>query len=95
MEFITTDPLFYTGSLNPPHRGHKSLLCHAFKHSQDINVIAAIIPLDDIHVEAKRRALGEDLIFTKAQRAKLWTPFVPRDWYWVFDRYATIFLIIT
>ncbi|KAF2243514.1 hypothetical protein BU26DRAFT_493503 [Trematosphaeria pertusa] len=40
---ITNRVILFSGSFNPPHIGHKLLLCHAFFRSTYPNVIAAII----------------------------------------------------
>ena len=78
--------LLYPGSFNPPHIGHYALLQHVFESGKDIGILAAIIlPLDDDSVVAKCRAIGQSLVFGKAQRIRLWQGNGPQDWYWVYD----------
>jgi cytidyltransferase-like protein len=79
--------LLYPGCFNPPHNGHLALLTRAFATGQDVNIVAAIIlPLDDDAVNAKCRALGSGLVFTKEERVRLWRGYVPHDWYWIYDQ---------
>lgn len=78
--------LLYPGSFNPPHHGHEALLNHAFANGHDMNIIAAIIlPTDDDQLESKCAALGESLMLSKQERARLWKGWGEHDWAWVYD----------
>jgi hypothetical protein len=60
--------LFYPGSFNSLHRGHRALLEHGFgQNGEDVNIIAAIIlPLDDESLGRKVAAQGGTPVLTKA-----------------------------
>ena len=77
--------LLYPGTFNPPHQGHRALLCHAFQSSQDINTIAAIIiPGGNSAVRNKCSRNGTSTVFTKEERIRLWQGGLPHDWCWVY-----------
>lgn len=80
--------LVYPGSFNPPYRRHFGLLCHGFlEGSRDMNMVAAIVlPLDDESLVKKLRGQENALIFTKAERIRLWEGYGPSEWYWIYDR---------
>jgi len=80
--------LVYPGSFNPPHRGHFELLRHGFmKSGRDMNIIAAVVlPLDDESLVKKLIGHKSPLIFTKAERIRLWNGYGRSDWYWTYDR---------
>lgn len=79
--------LVYPGSFNPPHRGHFELLRHGFGEAgRDMNTIAAtVLPLDDESLVKKLRGQENALIFTKAERIRLWKGYGSSDWCWIFD----------
>ncbi len=53
--------LVYGGCFNPPHIGHMRLLTHAYAHTRDINVIAAVVlPGNDGAVASKYRKLAHN-----------------------------------
>lgn len=80
--------LVYPGSFNPPHLAHVEILRNGFtKSGRDMNIIAAIIlPLDDEYCKRKLGGQKRPLIFTKAERARLWNGYGLSDWYWTYDR---------
>lgn len=52
-----------------------------------MNLVAAIVvPLDDNSVKHKYRRDNNAMLFTQAERVKLWNGYVPSDWYWTFGR---------
>lgn len=87
--------LFYPGCFNPPHLGHLELLRHGFMESgRDLNIVAAIVlPLDDESLRGKFSKQGGTLILPKDERVRLWGDCSLNDWYWVFDRSETEWLI--
>ena len=80
--------LLYPGSFNPPHRGHLELLHHGFtKSGRDFNIVAAmVLCLDDEALIKKLAGRKDAVIFTKAERVRLWKGYVPSDWYWIYDQ---------
>ena len=90
----TNRVLTYTGSFNPPHRGHLHLLKHAFtRGTHDLNVIAAIIlPRSDQSVANKVKAEKGNFMFGIDERSLLWRQdicFPP--WAWVYNDSTTSF----
>jgi hypothetical protein len=82
--------LIFCGSFNPPHRGHKEALCHAFFRSgTDLNIIAAfIVTLSEESVKFKqlRRSRNDiPIVFTKEQKLELWnTSGLYGGWHWCY-----------
>jgi nicotinic acid mononucleotide adenylyltransferase len=77
--------ILYPGSFNPPHQGHRALLCHAFHSCQDINVIGAfILPGGHTAIEVKVAREGSHTAFTNEERIRLWKSCLP-DWCWVYS----------
>ena len=90
----TNRVLAYTGSFNPPHRGHLHLLKHAFTRGiHELNVIAAIIlPRSDQSVATKVKAERGNFMFGIDERSLLWKQdicFPP--WAWVYNDSTTSF----
>lgn len=65
--------LFYPGTFNPPHKGHRDLLAHSFANAgDDLHIAAAIIlPTDDERLELKMSSQQYTLKLNKFQRAAL------------------------
>ena len=83
--------MIYSGSFNPPHRGHHHLLKHVFDHGvHDLNVIAAIImPRRDPRVLAKCESAGETFMFGRDERCLLWKQDSEfPEWAWVYENIA-------
>lgn len=80
--------LVFPGSFNPPHCAHLELLRHGFmKSGRDFNIIAAfVLCLDDESLIRKLSGKKNAMIFTKAERVRLWNDYVPSDWYWTYDQ---------
>lgn len=81
--------LLYPGSFNPPHKGHWTLLNHAFENAgDDLKLSAAIIlPTDDRRIAVKTSVQDEPLILPRDQRVQLWNEAnVLTDQMWVFNR---------
>lgn len=73
----TNHVLFYRGSFNPPHQGHKDALCHAFfRAGNNLNIVAAVVVFtSDVHIAGKlaeRNPGRAPLVFKKADRIRLW-----------------------
>jgi hypothetical protein len=57
------------------------------KGDRDMNIIAAmLLPLDDESLVKELRGQENALIFTKADRIRLWKGYASSDWHWIFDR---------
>ncbi|KAF1918233.1 hypothetical protein BDU57DRAFT_514896 [Ampelomyces quisqualis] len=65
--------LTYRGSFNPPHQGHKDVLCHGFfRGGLDLNIVAAFVYfLNDETVDRKYNYSPVDVVFRRAERIKL------------------------
>ncbi|KAF2014010.1 hypothetical protein BU24DRAFT_483890 [Aaosphaeria arxii CBS 175.79] len=73
--------LVYTGCFNPPHRGHRELLMHAFLSTDNKTVAAIIIPTSEGSCRQKKDG---EFVLTQKQRTKLLRdPFLDRM-SWVF-----------
>ena len=85
--------LLFPGSFNPPHHGHMKLLKQVMEGvGKDLNVIGAIIIIDDDEKLAEKAKSGDlKLKFSQRHRARLWhgdrRP--PVDWVWIFSHPET------
>ncbi|KAF2182893.1 hypothetical protein K469DRAFT_752002 [Zopfia rhizophila CBS 207.26] len=85
--------LTYRGMFNPPHQGHKQVLCHAFYRSKDhFNLVAAIVvPVCDKGLENKirRKKEANPIILSQDQRRALWKdPSLVGGWHWVYPGHS-------
>ncbi|KAI9682423.1 MAG: hypothetical protein M1829_000215 [Trizodia sp. TS-e1964] len=86
------DILIYPGCFNPPHLGHYELLRHGFLRSgADLNIVAAIIiPMSDRSARGKLWNEDEPVVFTMAERIRLWQGDSPDQWFWIYDQGGTM-----
>jgi nicotinic acid mononucleotide adenylyltransferase len=80
--------LFYPGTFNPPHKGHRDLLMHTFTNAGDDLHIAAgiILPTDDERLALKMSSQKHILHLTKHQRAALLRGAAfPAETFFIFD----------
>lgn len=78
--------IWYPGSFNPPHAGHKQLLMHALENAgEDLRIAGAIAcPADDENLQNKLRHKRYCHAMAKTQRIQLLEESgMPRDVVWV------------
>lgn len=88
----TNSILWFPGSFNPPHQGHKDTLVHAFfRGGDDLNIIAAIVILGhDSSVGSKYEGRIDGapyIVLPRKQRAKLFDQSMsPGGFHWCYTR---------
>lgn len=78
--------IIYHGNFNPPHEGHRELLCRAYLGT-DQRSIAAMIVLADIPELAGKECVEKGdwkFLLSRQQRAHLWKDKFMSRWSWVF-----------
>lgn len=78
--------IIYHGCFNPPHEGHRELLCRAYLGTDQRVIAAMILPADIPELAEKEYTEEGDRTFLLSgrQRAHLWRDEFVSRWSWVF-----------
>lgn len=77
--------IIYSGCFNPPHRGHRELLCHAYFNADSKTIAAMIVPLGNSENGKAFIGSGDNAFqLTREQITQLWKDEFLERWSWIY-----------
>jgi hypothetical protein len=77
--------IIYTGCFNPPHRGHRELLCHTYFNADSKAIAAMIVPVGNGQNGKAFIGSGNNAFqLTRKQSTQLWQDELLGRWSWVY-----------
>jgi len=77
--------IIFAGCFNPPHRGHRELLCHTYFNADSKAIAAMIVPLGNAYSRKAFAGSGDTAFqLTREQSTQLWQDEFLGRWSWIY-----------